>query len=219
VAAHGRHAAGARDTILACPCPVGLAGIGGAFLGARPGRGRGRGDGPAPATGLPNPAIALKLALRPSGSVLVAVLYGALSQTARRTTVIATGVPSNILVVVIRRSCWMFVAAAQESFADLASAGARIAGLAGNGKRPMIGGQTKSIDASWWMGYGPLKQRQPTASRRQGAKSGQDILRDKGRLPASTLRAGRVSLITGPALTQSRPARDYIEKGRRSLFS
>jgi|GEM_PF-2203042 simple sugar transport system permease protein len=93
-----------RTTILAMSLSGGLAGMGGAFLALGPAGGlSGSGAGLVPL------ALALIAGLRPSGIVLAAVLYGALSNGAK-TTVIATGVPLDILVLVIALAM-MFVAA------------------------------------------------------------------------------------------------------------
>jgi ABC-type uncharacterized transport system permease subunit len=93
-----------RATIVAMSLSGGLAGMGGAFLALGPAGGlSGSGAELVPL------ALALIAGLRPSGIVLAAVLYGALSNGAK-TTVIATGVPLDILVVVIAFAM-MFVAA------------------------------------------------------------------------------------------------------------
>jgi simple sugar transport system permease protein len=93
-----------RATILAMSISGGLAGLGGAFLSLGPAGGlAGAGAGLIPL------ALALIAGLRPSGIVLLAILYGALGNGAK-TTVIATGVPFDILVVVIAL-VMMFVAA------------------------------------------------------------------------------------------------------------
>ena len=93
-----------RTTILAMSLSGGLAGLGGAFLALGPAGGlSGSGAGLVPL------ALALIAGLRPSGIVVAAVLYGALSNGAK-TTVIATGVPLDILVLVIALAM-MFVAA------------------------------------------------------------------------------------------------------------
>jgi ABC-type uncharacterized transport system permease subunit len=93
-----------RATVLAMSLSGGLAGMGGAFLALGPAGGlSGSGAGLVPL------ALALIAGLRPSGIVLGAVLYGALSNGAKA-TVIATGVPLDILVVIIALAM-MFVAA------------------------------------------------------------------------------------------------------------
>jgi simple sugar transport system permease protein len=93
-----------RATILAMSISGGLAGMGGAFLSLGPAGGlSGAGAGLIPL------ALALIAGLRPGGIVLLAILYGALSNGAK-STVIATGVPFDILVVVIALVL-MFVAA------------------------------------------------------------------------------------------------------------
>jgi simple sugar transport system permease protein len=93
-----------RVTILAMSMSGGLAGMGGAFLTLGPAGGlSGSGEGLVPL------ALALIAGLRPSGIVLAAVLYGALGNGAGN-SVIATGVPLDILVMVIAFAM-MFVAA------------------------------------------------------------------------------------------------------------
>ena len=83
-----------RVTVLAMSLSGGLAGMGGAFLTLGPAGGLG------PGAGLVALALALIGGLRPSGIVLVAILYGALNNGAK-TMVIATGIPLDLLVVVI----------------------------------------------------------------------------------------------------------------------
>jgi len=93
-----------RATVLAMSLSGGLAGMGGAFLALGPAGGlSGSGAGLVPL------ALALIAGLRPSGIVLGAVLYGALSNGSK-TTVVTTGVPLDILIVVIALAM-MFVAA------------------------------------------------------------------------------------------------------------
>jgi general nucleoside transport system permease protein len=93
-----------RATIVAMSLSGGLAGMGGAFLALGPAGGlSGSGAGLVPL------ALALIAGLRPSGIVLAAVLYGMLSNGSK-TTVITSGVPLDILVVVISLAM-MFVAA------------------------------------------------------------------------------------------------------------
>jgi simple sugar transport system permease protein len=93
-----------RITILAMSLSGGLAGMGGAFLTLGPAGGlSGSGAGLVPL------ALALIAGLRPSGIVLAAVLYGALGNGAKN-SVIATGVPLDVLVMVIAFAM-MFVAA------------------------------------------------------------------------------------------------------------
>ena len=94
----------ARATILAMSISGALAGMGGAFLSLGPASGlSGAGAGLIPL------ALALIAGLRPGGAVLLAILYGTLSNGAK-STVIATGVPFDILIVVIAL-VMMFVAA------------------------------------------------------------------------------------------------------------
>jgi simple sugar transport system permease protein len=81
-------------TVLAMAVSGGLAGMAGAFIVLGPG-----GGGPL-RLGYVALALALLGRLRPSGVVLAALLYGALSNGAK-TMVIATGVPLPLLVVVI----------------------------------------------------------------------------------------------------------------------
>jgi general nucleoside transport system permease protein len=90
--------------MLAMSISGGLAGLGGAFLALGPAGGM-SGSG----AGLVPLALVLIAGLRPSGIVLAAVLYGALSNGAS-TTVVAAGVPLDILVVIIALAM-MFVAA------------------------------------------------------------------------------------------------------------
>ena len=93
-----------RATMLAMSISGGLAGLGGAFLSLGPAGGMsGAGEGLVPL------ALALIGGLRPSVIVAAAVLYGLLSNGAK-TTVIATGVPLDLLVVIIAFTM-MFVAA------------------------------------------------------------------------------------------------------------
>jgi simple sugar transport system permease protein len=93
-----------RVTILAMSMSGGLAGMGGAFLTLGPAGGlSGSGEGLVPL------ALALIAGLRPSGIVGAAILYGALGNGAK-SSVIATGVPLDVLVMVIAFAM-MFVAA------------------------------------------------------------------------------------------------------------
>jgi general nucleoside transport system permease protein len=93
-----------RITILAMSLSGGLAGMGGAFLALGPAGGlSGSGAGLVPL------ALALIAGLRPSGIVFAAVLYGALGNGARN-GVVATGLPLDVLVMVIAFAM-MFVAA------------------------------------------------------------------------------------------------------------
>lgn len=100
-------AAGIRPgwaTVLALSVSGGLAGMGGALLALGPAGGiEGTRDG------FVALALALLAGLRPSGIVLVAVLYAAL-ETGAKTMVVETGTPLDLLVVVIALAL-MFVAA------------------------------------------------------------------------------------------------------------
>jgi len=93
-----------RATVMAMSVSGGLAGMGGAFLALGP-AGSLSGSG---AAFVPL-ALALLGGLRPSGIVLAALLYGALNNGAKG-MVIETGVPLDLLVVVIALAV-MFVAA------------------------------------------------------------------------------------------------------------
>lgn len=84
-----------RVTVLAMSLSGGIAGMGGAFLTLGPAGGL-SGSG----AGFVALALALIGGLRPSGIVLVALLYGALNNGAKR-MVIATGIPLDLLVVVV----------------------------------------------------------------------------------------------------------------------
>jgi ABC-type uncharacterized transport system permease subunit len=84
-----------RVTVLAMSLSGGLAGMGGAFLSLGPANGL-SGSG----QGLVALALALIAGLRPSRIVLVAILYGALNNGAK-TMVIATGIPLDLLVLII----------------------------------------------------------------------------------------------------------------------
>lgn len=94
----------ARATVIAMSLSGGLAGIGGALLVLGPG-----GGGLFTGAGFVALALALLGGLRPSGIVLAAILYGALNNGAKG-MVIETGVPLDLLVVVIALAV-MFVAA------------------------------------------------------------------------------------------------------------
>lgn len=93
-----------RATMLAMSMSGGLAGMGGAFLSLGAAGGL---------TGTREGFVALGLALiaglRPSGIVLVAILYGALNNGAK-TMVVETGTPLDVLTVIIALAL-MFVAA------------------------------------------------------------------------------------------------------------
>jgi general nucleoside transport system permease protein len=93
-----------RATILAMSLSGTLAGLGGSILALGPGAGP-SGSG----VGFVALAIALIAGLRPSWIVVLALLYGALNNGAKR-MVIETGIPLDLLVVVIT-FVMMFVAA------------------------------------------------------------------------------------------------------------
>lgn len=90
-----------RTTMVAMAVSGGLAGMGSAFMALGPGSPGG--------VGFVALALALLAGLRPSGVVLVALLYGALNNGAKQ-MVIETGIPLALLVVVIALAV-MFIAA------------------------------------------------------------------------------------------------------------
>jgi general nucleoside transport system permease protein len=96
-----------RTTMLAMSLSGGLVGMGAAFFGLGPALGSGGG----PESGMGYVAIALCLLAgrRPSGIVVAAVLYGALT-TGAKSMVIATGIPLALLTVIVAFAI-MFVAA------------------------------------------------------------------------------------------------------------
>lgn len=96
-----------RSTMLGLALSGGLVGLGSAFFVLGPAGGLS--GGPIPGLGYVALALALIAGLRPSGVVLVALLYGALNNGAK-SMVIATGVPLALLVVIIGFAM-MFVAA------------------------------------------------------------------------------------------------------------
>lgn len=96
-----------RTTILAMSLSGGLVGLGSAFFALGPAGGLS--GGPSGDMGYVALALALIAGLRPSGVVLVAVLYGAVS-TGAKSMVIVTGIPLSLLVVIIAFAL-MFVAA------------------------------------------------------------------------------------------------------------
>jgi simple sugar transport system permease protein len=96
-----------RSTMAAMALSGGLIGLGSAFFVLGPGVGFG--GGPSGDMGYVALALALLAGLRPSGVVLAAVLYGALTSGAKN-MVIATGIPLALLVVIIAVAL-MFVAA------------------------------------------------------------------------------------------------------------
>jgi general nucleoside transport system permease protein len=95
------------STILAMSISGGLIGLGSAFFALGPAGGMG--GEPSRDMGYLALALALLAGLRPSGVVLVALLYGALDNGAK-SMVIATGIPLALLVVVMALAV-MFVAA------------------------------------------------------------------------------------------------------------
>lgn len=95
-----------RITMLAMALSGGLVGLGSAFFVLGPG---GLAGGPSRDTGYIALGLALIAGLRPSGVVLVALLYGALNNGAKSMT-IATGIPLALLVFIIAVAL-MFVAA------------------------------------------------------------------------------------------------------------
>jgi simple sugar transport system permease protein len=94
----------ARTTVMAMSLSGGLAGMGGALIAMGPG-----GGGLFPGAGFVALALALLGGLRPSGIVAAALLYGALNNGAKG-MVIETGVPLDLLVVIIALAV-MFAAA------------------------------------------------------------------------------------------------------------
>jgi simple sugar transport system permease protein len=105
-AARGAGMSPGRSTILAMTLSGGLVGMGSAFFALGPG---GLSGGPSRDMGYVALALALLAGLRPSGVVLVALLYGALTSGAKN-MVIATGIPLALLVVIIAFAM-LFVAA------------------------------------------------------------------------------------------------------------
>ena len=95
-----------KATIIAMSMSGGIVGLGGAFLSLGPAGGV---DGGGPGGGLTALALALIAGLRPSGIVLVCLLYGFLNAGAK-TMVVETGTPLDLLDVVIALVL-MFVAA------------------------------------------------------------------------------------------------------------
>jgi ABC-type uncharacterized transport system permease subunit len=96
-----------RATILAMSLSGGLVGMGSAFFGLGPAPGSQ--GGPENGLGVVALALALLAGRRPSGVVLAALLYGALT-TGAESMVIVTGVPLALLTVVVAFAI-MFVAA------------------------------------------------------------------------------------------------------------
>lgn len=106
-AARGAGIQPARTTTLAMSLSGALVGMGSAFFALGPGGGLG--GGPARDMGYVAIALALLAGLRPSGIVLAALLYGALT-TGAKSMVIVTGIPLALLLVIIGFAL-MFVAA------------------------------------------------------------------------------------------------------------
>jgi general nucleoside transport system permease protein len=105
--ARGTGMAPGRTTMLAMSLSGGLVGMGSAFFGLGPGGGFS--GGPVRDMGYVAIALALLAGLRPSGVVLAALFYGALT-TGAKSMVIATGIPLALLVVIVTIAM-MFVAA------------------------------------------------------------------------------------------------------------
>ncbi len=106
-AARGAGMRPGRTTMLAMSLSGGLVGMGSAFFGLGPAGGFS--GGPANDLGYVALALALLAGLRPSGVVVAAVFYGALT-TGAKSMVIATGIPLALLVVIVAFAI-MFVAA------------------------------------------------------------------------------------------------------------
>jgi simple sugar transport system permease protein len=96
-----------RTTMLAMSLSGGLVGMGSAFFGLGPAGGFS--GGPANDLGYVALALALLAGLRPSGVVVAALLYGALT-TGAKSMVVVTGIPLALLVVIVAFAI-MFVAA------------------------------------------------------------------------------------------------------------
>jgi ABC-type uncharacterized transport system permease subunit len=96
-AARGSGISPGRSTMLAMTLSGGLIGMGSAFFALGPG---GLSGGPSRDMGYVALALALLSGLRPSGVVLVALLYGAITNGAK-SMVIVTGIPLALLVVII----------------------------------------------------------------------------------------------------------------------
>jgi general nucleoside transport system permease protein len=96
-----------RTTMLAMSLSGGLVGMGSAFFGLGPAGGFS--GGPQNDLGYVALALTLLAGLRPSGVVVAAVFYGALT-TGAKSMVIVTGIPLALLVVIIAFAI-MFVAA------------------------------------------------------------------------------------------------------------
>ena len=105
-AARGAGMSPGRSTMIAMALSGGLVGLGSAFFTLGPAGGFG---GAPYDMGYVALALALLAGLRPSGVVLAALLYGALTSGAKN-MVIATGIPLALLIVIIAAAL-MFVAA------------------------------------------------------------------------------------------------------------
>jgi general nucleoside transport system permease protein len=105
--AHGAGMRPGRTTMLAMSLSGGLIGMGSAFFGLGPAGGFS--GGPSNDLGYVALALALLAGLRPSGVVIAALLYAALT-TGAKSMVIATGIPLALLVVIVAFAI-MFVAA------------------------------------------------------------------------------------------------------------
>ena len=106
-AARGAGMRPGRTTMLAMSLSGGLVGMGSAFFGLGPAQGFS--GGPAGDFGYVAIALALLAGRRPSGVVVMALLYGALT-TGAKSMVIATGIPLALLTVIVAFAI-MFVAA------------------------------------------------------------------------------------------------------------
>lgn len=105
-AARGAGMRPGRTMMLAMSLSGGLVGMGSAFFGLGPG---GFSGGPSNDIGYVSIALALLAGLRPSGVVVAALFYGALT-TGAKSMVIVTGIPLALLVVIVAFAI-MFVAA------------------------------------------------------------------------------------------------------------
>jgi general nucleoside transport system permease protein len=106
-AARGAGMRPGQTTMLAMSLSGGLVGMGSAFFGLGPAGGFS--GGPSNDLGYVAIALALLAGLRPSGVVVAALFYGALT-TGAKSMVIATGIPLALLVVIVAFAI-MFVAA------------------------------------------------------------------------------------------------------------
>ena len=106
-AARGAGIRPGRSTVLAMSLSGGLVGMGAALFGLGPAQGFS--GGPSNDLGYVAIALALIAGLRPSGIVVAAILYGALT-TGAKSMVIVTGIPLALLVVIVAFAM-MFVAA------------------------------------------------------------------------------------------------------------